>query len=172
MTFVVTTYRRPRPSSRPAQPRQAVGVAPIDLDVLVALAPAASSQQLTVIPTRFVVGVTEEGLVSFRRDWGCGKAAMLAICRAIVGGRARVRDVTPAEVERLAWARSVENPYWREGLPIRFAARQRVGGLIEIERDCGSSPRDVLDLCESLQDRSQHGELDDTHYHRHVKLAS
>jgi len=94
---------------------------------------------------------------------------MLAICRAVVGGRARVCDVTQAEVDELAESRSVSDPYWDDRL-IRFAARQRVGGLIEIERDCGCSPRDVLDLCQSLLDSSCDGELDEldgTHYHRH-----
>jgi len=123
---------------------------------------------------RFSVGLTGEGLVSFRRDRGCGKAAMLAICRAIVGRRISVSDVTPAEVDELAESRSVANPYWREDLPLRFEAQQRVGGLIEIERDCGCSPRTVLGLCESLLDSFYDGELDeldDTHYHRHIALA-
>ena len=123
---------------------------------------------------RFVVLLTAEGLVSFRRDWGCGRAAMLAICRAIVAGRASVCDVTPAEVDELAAAKLVANPYWREDLLLRFSARQRVGGVIEVERDCGCSWRSVVDLCESLLDSfydDELGELDGTHYHRHIARA-
>jgi hypothetical protein len=47
-----------------------------------------------------------------------------------------------------------------------------VGGLIEIERDCGCNPRNVLDLCESLLDSfcdDDLDEIDDTHYHRHIR---
>jgi len=95
---------------------------------------------------------------------------MLAICRVIVAGRASVCDVTPAEVDELAGSRSVGDPYW-DGHTIRFAARQRLGGRIEVERECGCSPRDVVDLCESLLDELFLHELDDTHYYRHVKLA-
>lgn len=120
---------------------------------------------------RFVVRLTESGLVSFRRDRGCGRAAMLAICRAIVGGQAHVCDVTPAEVDELAESRLAEDPYWREDLLLRFWACQRAGGVIEVERDCGCDPRDVLDLCESLLDGRDLDELDDTHYHRHVARA-
>ena len=96
---------------------------------------------------------------------------MLAMCRAILAGQASVCDVTPAEVDDLAESRSVVNPYWRENLLIRFTAGQRVGGVIEIERDCGCNPRDVVDLCESLLDEPHLDELDDTHYHRHVAIA-
>ncbi|HEY0636505.1 MAG TPA: hypothetical protein VGD67_02555 [Pseudonocardiaceae bacterium] len=119
---------------------------------------------------RFIVRLNWRGLVTFRRDRGCGRAAMLAICRAVVGGRARVCDVTPAEVDELAEFRSVSDPEWEDRL-IRFAARQRVGGLIEIERDCGCDPRDVLDLCESLLDGRDLDEVDDTRYHRHIAPA-
>lgn len=132
------------------------------------------SVSVTGDSVRFIVRLTGEGLVSFRRDRSCGRAAMLAICRAIVGGSASVCDVTPTEVDELAASRLVANPYWREDLLLRFWARQRVGGIIEVERDCGSSWRTVVDLCESLLDSSyddELDELDDTHYHRHVARA-
>ncbi len=123
---------------------------------------------------RFLVRLTETGQVWFRRDRGCSRPAMLAICRAVIGGQAAVSDVTPTEVDELAKAKSVKNPYWRESLLIRFAAQQRPGGLIEIDRACGCTQENVLELCQSLLDSAHHRELDeydDTHYHRHMARA-
>lgn len=96
---------------------------------------------------------------------------MLAMCRAIVARRASVRDVTPGEVDELSTSRSAANEYWREDLLLRFSARQRMGGAIEVVRDCGTDPCDVVDLCESLLDGRDLNEIDDTHYHRHIAMA-
>lgn len=119
---------------------------------------------------RFSVDLGWHGLIAFRRDKGCSRAAVLALCRAIVGQRSLVHDVTPPAVDEEAEAADEDDPEWDER-PIRFTVCQRGGGVIEVERECGCEPWDVLDLCDALLDEAYLDDLDDTDYYRRVRLA-
>lgn len=118
---------------------------------------------------RFTVELEWHGLIAFYRDHGCNRAAVLAICRAVVARRPSVRDVTPMAVDLVSSA-GVGDPGW-DDRTIRFSARQVVGGVIEVERHVGCERKDVLDLCDALLDEPDLSELDDTNHYRRTLLA-